>query len=163
MGLPQTTGSDGRDRLICGKADTWQGGQVSSVCLHDPGIDLSKDDTLEAQFARGFALDDRGDCFFSVEDTTGGMGKSFQRGFIQRVEFSNLPAPRRARIIVFTREGRANVPEELVQKIASGTGANLIVATLPRRYEFVFDGAKVTAAPGNPPLVPPLTSYSVGK
>jgi hypothetical protein len=154
------TGSDGRDRLICGQADSWQGDQVSSVCIHDPGVDLTKTDTLDAQ---GRALDNRGDCFFGVEDTTGGMGKSFQRGFIQRVEFANIASRHQARIIVFARLGRANVPEEVVMKGATGAGPNPNIATLPRRYEFTFDGAKVLAAPNNPPLQAPVTSYSVGK
>jgi hypothetical protein len=157
------TGSDGRDRLICGKADSWQGDQVSSVCIHDPGVDLIETDTLDAQFARGHALDNRGDCFFGVEDTTGGMAESFQRGFIQRVEFAGIPLTHRTRIVVFARMGRANVPEEVVTKGATGAGPNPTVATLPRRYEFTFDGAKVLPAPNNPPLQPPVTSYSVGK
>jgi hypothetical protein len=91
------TGSDGRDRLICGQSDTWQGDQGSSVCLHDPGVDLIKTDTLDAQFARGHALDNRGKCFFHVEDTTGGMGKSVQRGFIQRVEFGGIASRHQTR------------------------------------------------------------------
>jgi serine/threonine protein kinase len=66
------------------------------------------------------------------------------------------------------RLGRANVPEEVVMKPASGVGPNPNIATLRRRYEFEFDGAQVQAEPNNPPLhdhtaVPPLTSYSVGK
>jgi hypothetical protein len=157
------TGSDGRDRLICGQADSWQGDEFSSVCIHDPGADLIKTDTLDTQFARGFALDNRGECFFGVEDTTGAMGKSVQRGFIQRVEFAGIASGHQTRIIVIARLGRANVPEELVEKGASGTGPNPTIATLPRRYEFVFDGARVAAAPNNPPVAAPLTSYSVGK
>jgi hypothetical protein len=157
------TGSDGRDRLICGQSDTWFGDQVSSVCIHDPGVDLIKTDTLDAQFARGHALDNRGDCFFHVEDTTGGMGKSFQRGFIQRVEFAGIASRRQTRIVVFVRLGRANVPEEVVMNGAKGAGPNPNIATLPRRYEFTFDGAKVLPAPNNPPLQFPVTSYSVGK
>jgi hypothetical protein len=157
------TGSDGRDRLICGQADSWQGDQISSVCIHDPGVDLIKTDTLDAQFARGRALDNRGDCFFGVEDTTGGMGKSFQRGFIQRVEFAGIASRHLTRIIVFARLGRANVPEEVVMKGATGAGPNPNIATLPRRYEFTFDGARVLPAPNNPPLQSPVTSYSVGK
>jgi hypothetical protein len=148
------TGSDARDRLICGQADSWQGDEYSSVCIHDPGVDLIKTDTLVAQFARGYALDNRGDCFFGVEDTTGGVGKSFQREFIQRVEFAGLPSKHQTRIVVFTRLGRASVPEEVGRKAASDAGPNLNIGTLPRRYEFVFDGARVQA-------VPPLTSYSV--
>ena len=50
-----------------------------------------------------------------------------------------------------------------VEKGALGTGPNPTIATLPRRYEFVFDCAKVAAAPNNPPVAAPLTSYSVGK
>jgi hypothetical protein len=162
------TGSDGRDRLMCGQADSWQGDQFSSVCIHDPGADVIKTDTLNAEFDRGRALDNRGDCFFGVEDTMGGMGKSFQRGFIQWVEFAGIASRHQTRIIIFARLGRANVPEEVVMKAASGVGPNPNIATLPRRYEFVFDGAQVQAAPNNPPLydhtsVPPLTSYSVGK
>src|SRR5580658_3765962 len=153
------TGFDGRDRLICGKADGWQGDEYSSVCLHDPGVDPIKTDTLDAQFARGHALDNRGDCFFHVEDTTGGMGKSFQRGFIQRVEFAGIALTHQTRIIVFARLGRANVPEDVVMKSATGAGPNPNIATLPRRYEFIFDGAKVLPAPNNPPLRPPVTSY----
>jgi hypothetical protein len=156
------TGSDGRDRLICGQVDSWQGEQYSSVCIHDPGVDLTKTDTLDAQFARGRALDNRGDCFFHVEDTTGGVGKTFQRGFIQRVEFAGITS-RRTRIIVFARLGRANVPEEVVRKGATGAGPNPNIATLPRRYEFTFDGAKVLPATNNPPLESPVTSYSIGK
>jgi hypothetical protein len=157
------TGSDGRDRLICGQADSWQGDEYSSVCIHDPGVDLIKTDTLDAQFARGFALDNRGDCFFRVEDTTGGMGRSFQRGFIQRVEFTGVALTHQTRIIVFARLGRANVSEEVVMKGATGVGPNPNSATLSRRYEFMFDGAKVLPAPNNPPLQPPVTSFSVGK
>lgn len=158
------TGSDGRDRLICGQADSWQGDQVSSVCLHDPGVDLTKTDTLDAQFARGRALDNRGDCFFGVEDTTntpGGAG--FQREFIQRVEFAGTPLTHQTRIIVYARLGRANVLEEVAMKAAAGEGPNPNIATLPLRYEFTFDGAKVAPAPNNPPPQAPVTSYSVGK
>src|SRR5580704_9247500 len=132
------TGSDGRDRLICGQADSWQGDEYSSVCIHDPGVDLIKTDTLDAQFARGFALDNRGDCFFRVEDTTGRMGRSFQRGFIQRVEFAGIALRRPTRITVFARMGRVNVPEEVVMKGAGGPGVNPNIATLPRRYEYTF-------------------------
>ena len=157
------TGSDGRDRLICGQSDSWMGDEVSSVCLHDPGVDLTKTDTPDAQFARGFALDNRGDCFFHVEDATGGMGKSFQRGFIQRVGFAGMASRRQTRILVFARLGRASVPEEVVIKSATGAAPGPRIATLPRRYEFAFDGAKVLPAPNNPPMQFPVTSYSVGK
>jgi hypothetical protein len=157
------TGSDGRDRLICGQADTWMGDEYSSICIHDPGVDLAKTDTLDAQFARGRALDNRGDCFFRLLDTTGGMGKSFQREFIQRVEFAGAALTHQTRIIVYARLGRANVPEEVAMKAAAGAGPNPNIATLLRRYEFTFDGAEVLPAPNNPPLQPPATSYSVGK
>jgi hypothetical protein len=63
------------------------------------------------------------------------MGKSFQRGFIQRVEFAGSASRRQTRIIIFARLGRANVPEEVVMKAASGVGPNPNIATLPRRYE----------------------------
>lgn len=104
----------------------------------------------------------RGDCFFHGEDTTGGMGKSFQRGFIQRVGFAGIASRRQTRIVVLARLGRANVPEEVVMKSATGAGPGPRIATLPRRYEFMFDGAKVLPAPNNPPLQFPVT-YSVGK
>jgi hypothetical protein len=91
------------------------------------------------------------------------MGKSFQRGFIQRIEFADIASSHQTRITVFARLGRANVPEEVVMKAATGAGPNPNIATLPLRYEFTFDGAEVLPAPNNPPLQAPVTSYSVGK
>lgn len=156
-------GSDGRDRLVCGLVDGWQGHLVSSLYLLDPGVDLTRADTLERQFRTHSHLDNRGVSFFGVEDTRGAMETSVQRGFIERVEFAGIASRNRTRIIVFARLGRANLPEEVVMKAASGAGPNPDIATLPRRYEFVFDGKEVLAAPNNPPDVPPLTSYSFGK
>jgi hypothetical protein len=68
-----------------------------------------------------------------------------------------------ARIIVFARLGRATVPEEVVMKGATGAGPSLNIATLSRRYEFVFDGAEVLAAPNNPPQEPPLTNVVLSR
>jgi hypothetical protein len=156
-------GSDGRDRLVCGAVDGGQGHLSSYLYLLDPGVDLTKTDTLEHQFRTHSIQDNRGLPFFGVEDTRGAMETPVQRGFIEPVEFAGIASRHQARIIVFARLGRANVPEEVVMKGASGAGPNPNIATLPRRYEFVFDGAEVLAAPSNPPLQPPLTSYSVGK
>lgn len=161
-------GSDGRDRLVCGMVDGGQGHLSSSLYLLDPGVDLTKTDTLERQFKTHSFQDNRGLGFFGVEDTIGAIETPVQRGFIERVEFAMLPSRHQARIIVLARLGRANVPEEVVRKSASGAGPNPNIATLLRRYEFAFDGAEVRAARNNPPMdgftaVPPLTSYSVGK
>jgi hypothetical protein len=161
-------GSDGRDRLVCGKVDGGQGYLSSSLYLLDPGVDLTKTDTPQRQFTTHSFQDNRGAGFFGVADTRGAMTTPVQRGFIERVEFAGLASRRRTRIIVFARVGLANVPEEIVDKNASGTGPPPNIATVLRRYEFVFDGADVRAAPHNPPLngftaVPPLTSYRVAK
>ena len=161
-------GSDGRDRLVCGQVDGGQGHLSSWLYLLDPGVDLTKTDTLEPQFRTHSFQDNRGVTFFSVEDTTGANETPVQRGFIERVEFAGLASKHQSRIIVLARLGRADVPAEVLKNRASGAGPDPNIVTLPRRYEFVFDGAVVLAAPNNPPLdgftaEPPLTSYSVGK
>jgi hypothetical protein len=105
--------------------------------------------------------------FFGIEDTRGAVTTPVEKGFIERVEFAALASTRRTRIIVFTRVGQAKVLQEILDKAAAG-GHMPNIATVPRRYEFVFDGAAVRAAPHNPRLdgfmaVPPLTSYSITK
>jgi hypothetical protein len=156
-------GSDARDRLVCGAVDGGQGELSSSLYLLDPGVDLTRADTLERQFRTSSQLDNRGLHFFGVEDTTGAMQPSFESGFIERVEFADIAPTHQVRVIVFAKLGRANVPAEIVMKGATGAGPIPVIATLPRRYEFIFDGAEIVAAPNNPPLQAPLTSYSVGK
>jgi hypothetical protein len=66
-------GSDGRDRLVCGSVDGGQGYLSSYLYLLDPGVDLTKTDSLERQFRTHSQLDNRGVGFFGVEDTTGAM------------------------------------------------------------------------------------------
>jgi hypothetical protein len=90
-------------------------------------------------------------------------GKILSKGFIERIEFADIALRRQSRVVVFVKLGRGKVPEEVVMKSATGAGPSPKIATLPRRYEFTFDGAKVLPAPNNPPLQFPVTSYSVGK
>jgi hypothetical protein len=154
-------GADGRDRLVCGLVDGNQGHMSSSLSLADPGVDLTKTDTLERQFERGYELDNRGVGFFGVEDTTGAMEPRVQREFIERVEFEKA-AGEQVRIDVSARAGWADVPSGVVEKAAAAQGPPVIVATVPQQYDFVFDGTEIHPAPNNPKDAP-QTSYSLGK
>ena len=143
-------GSDRRDRLVCGAEDGGQGHFASFLYLLDPGLD--RDDHR---------------VFFAVEDTTGAgplPDGVMQSGGIDRVEFVDLPGrPTHVRIIVTAHLGKAVVPADIVERRNSGLGEPPEIATVPRRYEFLFDGEKVLPGGSNPPLqgstaVVPLTS-----
>ena len=152
----QLSGSGGRDRLICGSSDGGQGDFENTLYLLDPGMDPKANFFL-------------GRYFFSLEDTTGTCGdhsNGIQSGSIERVEFTT-PADGRVHIVVFSRRGLAVVPSPVMQKLCGGDG-KLKIATVPARYEFVFNGSAVTPAPNNPPIkdhaaIAPRTSYSIQK
>jgi hypothetical protein len=113
----------------------------------------------------------KGTGFFGVEDTTGTCG-DFQNGIIrsgaiERVEFVPLPAKLHVRIIAIVRLGTSKISHDAAQKSCAGAGV-LKIAAVPRRYEFVFDGARVLPAANNPPMrdlmaVAPPVSWSVVK
>jgi hypothetical protein len=149
-------GSDGRDRLVCGSADGWQGHFFSGLYLLDPGRVAGSADSLDPYQA------DRGVGFFNLEDTIGACETLVQSGAIERVELVNLAARHHVRIVVFARLGRATVPPAVVERSCSG-GARVKVATVPRRYEFVFDGEKVSPGRNYRPADTPRTSYSLVK
>jgi hypothetical protein len=140
--------SDGRDRLICRSDHDGQGVHDPSLFVLDPGAPLESGQTG----------------FIGVEDTTWTCG-DFQNGIIrsgmiERVEFAALPAKYHSRIVVTARLGKASIPEKTK---SCNPRLNVAVATVPRRYEFTFDGVKVLPDPKNPPTAAPSTSYSIAK
>jgi len=159
------TGSDGRDRLVCAAGDMHQGFIDEFVYLLDPGRDPSTIDPMDDTA--------RGDMFFDVGDSLRGCVEledgSVLSGSIAGVTFTPLPEKHLVRIVVAARLGQAAVPKIVREKgCAAGLRRHLRIATVARRYEFVFDGAKITPAPNNPPMnyrsaIAPRTSYSTTK
>jgi hypothetical protein len=150
-------GSDGRDRLVCGSKAENQGDAASYLSLLDPGVVQAEEQTS--------AWD-----FFAVGDTTDQLGiiTEVERGAIERVDFVKLANPSRVRIIVLARLGKVTLPYEVAEKLSVDLDAKLRIAIVPRRYEFVFDGAQGRPSRNNPPMqgnaaVAPHTSYSVGR
>jgi hypothetical protein len=156
-------GSDGRHRLVCAADDTHVGVADTYLYLLDAGRDPATVDPLTEDY--------RGQEFFAVDDSLGGC-VTYPKGFVQsgaidRVEFTDLAAAHHARIVVFARLGKAAVPEDVLQKNCGYGQPGLKLATLPRRYEFIFDGVRVSPVRSNPPIhlmdaVAPRTSYSIG-
>jgi hypothetical protein len=155
------SGSDGRDRLLCANADLGQGIVVAFLYLLDPGLDLTKSESPDHSSQATHPT------FFAVEDNKGTGATPVQSGTIARVEFVNL-ARHKVRIVVSAVLGQATVPPEVIERAESALGPSPQVATVSRRYEFVFDGEKVLPGQTNPPMegvvaVAPRTSYSIGK
>jgi hypothetical protein len=156
------TGLDSRDRLVCAADDMHQGFGHEFLYLLDPGRDPR---TMDPQ-------DDtsRGDIFFDVGDSLRGCVRlpdgTVLGGAIERVEFVPLEEERQVRIVVTARLGRAVVPNDIFRKAcAPGLPSGLRLATVLRRYEFVFDGQEIVPSADNPPLsnrsaVAPRTSYT---
>ncbi len=144
----QLPGSDGRDRLVCGNQDGGQGHMFSGLYVLDPVL-VNVDGALAG--------------FFGVEDTMGAGENLRQSGEIERVTFEKLPAKNHVRIVVYARLGKVTVPDSVITRENSGLGTIVKVATVERKYEFTFDGAKVIPDPNNPSAEAPVTSYSLAK
>jgi hypothetical protein len=144
-------GSDGRDRLVCAGSDMHQGVTDSFLYVFDPGKDPGKipDNSL--------------DLFFDVMDSLGSCATlpdgTVRSGVIKSVTFQ-------PRIQVIARVGQATVPAKAMEACDS-LHNKVTIRTVPRRYEFTFDGSKIVPARENPPsenmwtAVAPTTSYSV--
>ncbi|MGO9242874.1 MAG: hypothetical protein ACLQBJ_18895 [Bryobacteraceae bacterium] len=156
------TGLDSRDRLVCAAYDMHQGFGDEFLYLLDPGRDPR---TLNSQNDTS-----RGDIFFDVGDSLQGCVRladgTVLSGAMERVEFVPLEQDRQVRIVVTARLGRAVVPNDIFRKAcAPGLSKGLRLATVLRRYSFVFDGQDVVSDADNPPLsnraaVAPRTSYT---
>jgi len=154
------TGSDGRDLLVCEGADMHQGVGDSFLYLLDAGQDPSKreDNTL--------------DIFFGLDDSLGGCTQlpdgTVLSGAIESVSFSPTKA-HAVRISVTARLGKAAIPTKIMSDCDQSDGKiRPIIATVPRRYEFLFNGRKIVPDAKNPPtdrawVVAPVTSYRPGK
>jgi hypothetical protein len=152
-------GSDDRDRLVCAAGDMHFGVADSYLYLLDPGRDPATLDPLDDT--------SRGVSFFAVDDSLGGC-VTYPKGFVQseaidRVEFMALPTKHHVRIAVFARLGKAMVPEDVLQKACESGQPDLKLATVSRRYEFIFNGRNIVPLRSNPSLDAPRTSYSAGK
>lgn len=151
-------GSDGRDRLVCESADMHQGVADSFLYLLDPGQDPRE-------------REDNGlDLFLDVTDSLGSCvalpDGTVLSGQIESVSFTPTSEPHAVRITVATRLGKAVIPEKIMFACdQSDRKLKPTVATVLRRYEFVFDGQKVVPGQGSPPMHngvvadPPTTSY----
>lgn len=158
-GCKKLTGADGRERLICTGGDMHQGFADLFLYILDPGQDP------------GSVNDDTPFMFFDVMDSLGACvalpDGTVHHGSIERVTFEPLPAGHRVRIQVTAQVGQASIPAKTMENCPFGGPSRLQIRTMPRRYEFTFDGAKIVPARGNPPVentwtaVAPVTSYSV--
>jgi hypothetical protein len=153
-------GADGRDRLICEASDMHQGFADQFLYLTDAGRDPRKPgyDPLAM--------------FFDVTDSIRSCAASPEgnalSGEIASVSFVPAPAPPGVRIVVTARLGQAGIPSKIMEKCQPGGKGAPIIATVTRRYEFLFDGSKVVPGAGNPPIentraVAPKTSYRTAK
>lgn len=159
------TGLDGRDRLVCAADDMHQGFADEFLYLLDPGRDPSTIDPMNDT--------SRGDIFFDVNDSLRSCVKlqdgTVLSGAMERVEFVLLEEARQVRIVVTARLGRAIVPNDVFRKAcAAGLSSGLRIATVVRRYEFVFDGQEIVPSDKNPPMrnrtaVAPQTSFTTAK
>jgi hypothetical protein len=149
-------GSDGRDRLVCEGSDMHQGVADWFLYTMDPGQDPQKQENGPLEV------------FFDVNDTLGSCQTlpegAMTSSRIESVSFVPVPTHHATRIIVLARLGKAVVPEDAMASCQPGSKNRLDIATVPRRYRFVFDGRKVTPTPGNPPTeynvaVAPATSW----
>lgn len=137
-------GSDGRDRLVCEAADMHQGFADSFLYLLDPGREPrgQEDNSL--------------DVFLDVTDSLGACvalsDGTVLSGKIESVTFTPAGEAHQVRISVATRLGKAIIPEKIMFACdQSDRKLKPTVATVLRRYEFLFDGQKVVPLPGNPP------------
>ena len=155
------TGSDGRDLLICEASDGHFDGPDWFLYLMDAGH--PRWETLRDSFGREY--------FFDVTDTLATCAKlpdgDVLSGNIESVSFMPAPARHAVRILVTARLGKAAIPDKLMEICPVLQGA-LRIATVRRRYEFLFDGQRVAPAPSNPPIentnaVAPRTSYTAVK
>jgi hypothetical protein len=151
-------GSDGRDLLVCEGGDMHFGVADSFLYLLDAGQDPSKreDNTL--------------DIFFGLDDSLGGCTQlpdgTVVNGRIESVSFSPTRARHAVRISVTARLGKAAIPARILSDCY--VKPNPTIATVLRRYEFLFNGQKVVPDARNPPMdhawaVAPRTSYRPGK
>ncbi len=135
------SGADGRDRLVCGNEDAWQGHSFLTLYILDP------------------AHDGPAGGFFSLEDTTGAAEPEVRSASIDRVDFLPMAEKPQVRIVVYASLGKVSVAATLLARETEIVKP----ATVRRRYDFIFDGAKISPAPGNPSTEPPQTSYSLAK
>jgi hypothetical protein len=146
------TGSDGRDRLVCAASDMHFGVADSFLYLVDPGLDPDRQP-------------DTWDLFFTVDDSLGGCVKmpdgTTVTGEIESISFAPEPQPPAVRITANARLGKAQISDKILS--ACEQGAKPSIATVSRRYEFLFDGKKILPDPKNPPIDPPTTSYQAVK
>jgi hypothetical protein len=154
-------GSDGRDRLVCEAADIHQGFADSFLYLLDPGRDPGEQENNSLNVFLD-VTDSLGACV-ALSDGTVLSGK------IESVTFTPAGEAHAVRITVATRLGKAIIPEKIMFACdQSDRKRKPTVATVLRRYEFVFDGQKVVPVPGNPPVTSgaaeaPITSYQPPK
>ena len=149
-------GSAGRDLLVCEGSDMHQGVADWFLYTMDPGQDPAKQENGPLQV------------FFDVNDTLGSCqalpGGAMTSGRIESVSFVPVAGRHAIRIVIVARLGKAVVPEDAMASCQPGSKNRLAIATVPRRYRFVFDGRKISPAPGNPPTdynvaVAPATSW----
>jgi hypothetical protein len=154
------TGSDGRDLLVCEGADMHQGVGDWFLYLLDAGQDPSK-------------VEDNIVGFFGLDDSLGGCTQlpdgTVLTGAIEAVSFSPAKPSRAVRISVTARLGKAAIPAKIMSDCDQSNGKiRPTIATVLRRYEFLFNGQKIVPDAKNPPTdhgeaIAPLTSYSMGK
>jgi len=154
------TGSDGRDFLVCEGQDMHQGVADSFLYLLDAGQDPGKreDNTL--------------DIFFGLDDSLGSCTQlpdgTAVSGSIKSVSFSPSSEPHAVRISVTARLGKAAIPAKILYDCNQSDGKiRPKIATVLRRYEFLFDGRKVVLDSKNPPTehawaIAPQTSFQRG-
>ena len=156
----RVTASDGRDLLVCEGADMHQGVGESFLYLLDAGHDPSKreDNSLDIFFG---LYDSLGSCTQLQDGTLSGKIES-----VSLIPASALGA---VRITVTARLGKAVIPDKILYSCnQSDFKRRPTIATVLRRYQFVFDGQKVVPDERNPPTengwaVAPMTSYSAAK
>lgn len=150
-------GSDGRDLLVCEGQDMHQGVADSFLYLLDAGRDprTREDNSLDIFFG----LDDSLGSCTALPDGTVLSGK------IESVSFSAKDVRNIVGITVIARLGKAAIPERILHDCVQSNGnARPAMATVLRRYDFLFDGRKVLPKAKNPPTenawaVAPRTSH----
>jgi hypothetical protein len=153
-------GSDGQDLLVCEGRDMHFGvGDWFLYLLGRSGSKQGEDDTL--------------DIFFGLDGSIGGCKQlpdgTAVSGVIESVSFSPASALRAVRIMVTARLGKIALPAKILDDFNQSDGKiRPTIATVLRRYEFLFNGRKVVPDAKNPPVehawaVAPRTSYRTGK
>jgi hypothetical protein len=148
--------ADGRDVLICQASDMHQGVADSFLYLLDPGLDPTQQpDTM--------------DIFFGVDDSLGSCVKlpdgSTVKGEVESVSFSPASPPSATRITVTARLGKAIIPDRVLSICDQSNNTRPpAIATVSRRYQFLFNGKRIVPQRTNPPTaygfaMPPTTSY----